>query len=500
MLVNEMLIKSAHNYPDKIGFILKDNKITYVWMESAVRKVAKYLVMNGVSKGDRIGIFSIKCIEEIIVIYAILRVGGILVHINPHYKEKQIAHIIDDCGIDVLFLHHTKEKTVRNAFPDFVPFRFIIALSGISHCVEKKIKYLRDILEEIKGELVLGDVSESDYAAIVFSSGSTGIPKGITLTHRILSDATHISTQVLENNNKDILISLTPFSFDGALSQLFTSVLVGGVLVLQSSILPRDVITTVLRERITGIHAMPSFWRMVMRRYASFAKHQYPHLRYVSIIGEIFPENELMQLKKILSNTAFFMMYGLTEAFRSTVLSPVDFFRKKGSIGKPFPGVEIHIINENGLPCGPGEIGEIVHSGYFVSPGYWNDKKNSAVAFRNNMLYTGDLGKIDEEGYLYFIGRKDNMIKTMGYRVWPEEIEACLYKLSGLHEAVIVPFADNDNSVRIKAVVSCEKHLTAKEIIDYCRKNLPYYMVPFMIEMREELPKASNYKLNKAIL
>ena len=241
---------------------------------------------------------------------------------------------------------------------------------------------------------------------------------------------------------------------------------------------------------------------MLLQKYSSLAKHDYPHLRYISIIGELFPENYLIKLKQILNKTKFYIMYGTTEAFRSTYLPPEDFERKRLSVGKPFPGVEISIVDEQNNPCEPGETGEIVHRGLFVSPGYWNDHEKTPETFKENCVYTRDSGKIDGEGYLYFLGRKDGMIKTSGYRVSPEEIERCIYQIENIKEVVITGVPDKDIGNKIKAVVVCKDGiaLTHGDVINYCKKQLPYYMVPQVVEFRRDLPRTATNKINRSAI
>jgi acyl-CoA synthetase (AMP-forming)/AMP-acid ligase II len=343
------------------------------------------------------------------------------------------------------------------------------------------------------------NTTEDDHAAIIYTSGTTASSKGIIVTHRIFSESTVISAQVLENVPEDRLISITPFSFDGALSQLFTAILVGGTLVLQDSTFPRDVVRTLVSEQITGFHAMPSFWRMMLERYPSFGQHEFPHLRYLTLIGEVFPQDELARLKQILKHTKFFMMYGTTEAFRSTFLPPADFLRKSSSVGKPLPGVEIRVVDDSGNDCRPGEVGEIVHRGAFVSPGYW--KRNGGSTFREDGVHTGDLGRLDDEGYLYFAGRKDTMIKRLGYQIYPEEIEACLDAIDGVAMAAVVCTPNGSaSSIRAFLVANSGSNLTSEIVTRHCKRHLPAYMMPDAISFRSTLPITSTCKVDRSQL
>ena len=342
-------------------------------------------------------------------------------------------------------------------------------------------------------------MSENNIAAIIYTSGSTGMPKGVVVTHKIFRDSTEISAKILENNFEDRLISTTPFSFDGALSQLFTAFLVGGTIVQQPSSFPKDIVKTLIDEKITGFHAVPSLWNILLQKHSPLSRYEYPHLRYISIIGESFPHKYLDAIKSILKNTKIYLMYGTTEAFRSTYLPPNDLAKKPTSVGIPFPGVTISIINKQNSICRPNEVGEIVHSGVFISPGYWNKPDKSANVFKEGGVHTGDLGKLDDEGYLYFIGREDGMIKSQGFRVSPEEIENCLYQIEEVKEAAVIGIPMEDGGKRIKAVIACKgnKKITEKDIIRHCRHLLPHYMVPEIVEFRQSFPRTVNNKINK---
>jgi len=504
LLIHEMLAKSSLDYPNKDAFVNKNKRFTFREIDEASTKVANFLMSNGINYGDRLGIYSSKNIEEIITIFAALKIGCIFVHINPHFKEEQLSHIISDCDIKVLFIHESKVKEFKKINLDRKQLNLIISLSPtISLEQQYNVQFIDRILNEAPSvEKIPIKINQNDPAAIIYTSGSMGKPKGIIVTHKILQDSTVISAAVLENNSDDRLISVTPFSFDGALSQLFTSTYVGGTLVLQESSFPKDVVDTMLNERITGFHAVPSFWKMLLQKHSPFGKNVYGDLRYVSIVGEVFPYDELMKLKKILNSTKFFMMYGITEAFRSTCLLPEDFDKKLPSIGKPLPGVEITIVDENHRLCDPGEIGEIVHRGGFVSPGYWNNSIRTSETFNNGVLYTGDLGKMDEEGYIYFVGRKDAMIKSMGYRISPEEIEECLNKGPEVVESAVTSFFDDTGCNKIKALIVSDKgaEITQKDIIDYCKLHLPYYMVPSLVEFQTEIPKTGTFKIKRSQL
>jgi amino acid adenylation domain-containing protein len=500
----DLLLKSAKDNPGKAGFICRNKSYTFGDIEAAASGVARFLLSQGVAAGERIAILATKCIEEVIAIFAIMKIGGIFVDLNPHLKADQLALIISDCGARTLFATDSRMPIVKRSELAGAPLKRIVNLTPGScfkrhphhHCLEEILN-----ARGTTGQSII-PIMENDPAAIIYTSGSTGHPKGIIVTHRILYDAARTSVQVLENNGNDRLISATPFCFDGALSQLFSVVYTGATLVLQDSGFPKDIVETMRSHSISGFHAVPSFWRMMLEKHSPLALYDYPHLRYLSIIGEPCPHALIDNLQAVLKHTRLFLMYGITEAFRSTVLYPDDLATKFPSIGKPLPGVQIQIVDEQDHPCGPGKIGEIVHSGAFVSPGYWNDPLRTARTFKKGALYTGDLGKYDMDGYLYFVGRKDSMFKSNGFQVYPEDIEACLLKMAGVHEAAVMTAASPDADHRIEAVLVCQNGsaLTEKDVLRHCKQCLPYYMVPHSVRFAARIPKTSNFKIDRTQL
>jgi acyl-CoA synthetase (AMP-forming)/AMP-acid ligase II len=502
--IDDMLFRSARDRPRKEALVFRERRMSFAELEGAATSIAGFLRASGVQKGMRVGIYSSKCADEVVAIFAIAMAGCVLVHINPYFREDKVHYVLKECEPAALFFHPSKSVIVARALQEGILPRLLICMTqGTTRQALPSALTLNAIHEESRGAerpLIRANVADDDLAAIIYTSGTTASAKGITVTHRILSEATLVSARVLRNVPTDRLISITPFSFDGALSQLFTGTLVGATLVLQDSHFPKDVVRTLHAEKITGCHAVPSFWRMILESYPSFADHEFPDLRYLSLIGEVFPVEHLTRLKRILGNTEFFMMYGTTEAFRSTCLSPADFARKSGSVGKPLPGVEIAVVDEAGKRCPPGTIGEIVHRGAFVSPGYW--KRNDVSTFREDGVHTGDLGLLDEDGYLYFVGRKDAMIKRMGYQVYPEEIEACLQAMDGVALAAVVCTPDPGTGPKVRAflVPAPGSNLAFDAVAQHCRHHLPYYMMPDEITFRSTLPTTGTCKIDRAQL
>jgi acyl-CoA synthetase (AMP-forming)/AMP-acid ligase II len=445
--------------------------------------IAAFLGGRGVGPGDRVGILSTKSVAEVAAIYGILRAGAAFVHVNPQYREAHLRHVVDNCGLTSLFVDGARWRLLCRAYSSESPFNLIVRMGPLPEIDAGGLPDpagWEEVLATTGGPRTPSP-SDGDLAAVIYTSGSTGMPKGIMVSHRVFRESTEASARVLENRKEDRLISVTPFSFDGALSQLFTAVMVGGTLVQQGSTFPNDIVRTLREERITGFHAMPSLWATLLGERSTFSDFEYPDLRYISIIGEKLPSKE---------------------AFRSTYLPPDRLDDKPGSVGIPFPGVRIRVLGDGDEELPAGEVGLIAHSGAFVASGYWGDPERTERVFRDGEVRTGDMGWVDQDGFLHFTGRKDNLLKIRGFRVSPDEVESCLHALPGIDEAVAIPALGPDEQVLLKAVVvpSPSSVVEAGEILAHCRRTLPPYMIPDLVELRDSLPRTANGKVDRTQL
>ena len=346
-------------------------------------------------------------------------------------------------------------------------------------------------------------------AAILYTSGSTGKPKGVVLSHRNMLAGAHSVAEYLDNRPDDRLLAVLPFSFDYGLSQLTTAFVAGARAVLMDYLLPRDVVQRVAREGITGLAAVPPMW--VQLATLEWPAAAVDSLRYITNSGGAMPRATLAALRRALPKTNAFLMYGLTEAFRSTYLPPAEIDRRPDSIGKAIPNAEILVVREDGTPCAPGEPGELVHRGALVGMGYWNDPAKTAERFRpapgqypglpipELAVWSGDTVRMDEDGFLYFIGRKDDMIKTSGYRVSPTEIEevptAAVRRRKWRRWAFPTRRWARRSS---RSSNRCTRRLAKATLIAYCKQHLPNFMVPLQIIARAtDLPRNPNGKIDR---
>lgn len=347
-------------------------------------------------------------------------------------------------------------------------------------------------------------------AAILYTSGSTGRPKGVVLSHRNLVAGAASVASYLGNNADDRILSVLPLSFDYGLNQLTTAFEVGACAVLMNYLLPRDIPAAVAVHGITGLAAVPALWTQLARQ----AWPQVDTLRYITNSGGVMPQATLASLRRMLPATKVFLMYGLTEAFRSTYLPPEELDRRPDSIGRAIPNAEVLVLRPDGSPCAAGEPGELVHRGALVSLGYWNDAAQTAQRFRplprsgaglplpEIAVWSGDTVKRDEEGFLYFVGRADDMIKVSGYRISPAEIEEVILAsgLAAEAAALGVPHPALGQAIVIVAK-RAEKDVTPATLLQECRRCLPAYMLPSHIAVNEEdLPRNPNGKIDRKAL
>ncbi len=491
----DILRNTALQFPDKTALIASDARLSYKELYRAVIRLSRRLTGLGLKKGDRVGIFLEKSFEEIISLWAVAFAGGVFVSIDPRLFPDQVLYRVKDCSMSFLITSRRK-STVQG-----------MAGAGVLFVEDLESGAVADpFIDEGPS-----DLSGSDLAALIYTSGSTGYPKGVMLEHKALVFGTITVADYLGNSDRDALLSLLPMSFDYGLNQMLTSCYAGGTLVLQKSSFANDICDTLIKEKVTGFAGIPTVWVMLLQENSYFRNLKFPHLRYITNSGGAIPSGYLDRLRKILPGVKIYLMYGLTEAFRSTYLPPEELERRPDSIGKAIPGVEIKVMNKDGKECLPGEEGMLVHSGGAVFRGYWNDPEATARILkplsstpedRTLAVWSGDIVKKDEQGFLYFVSREDDIIKTLGHRISPQEIEDVIYRIEGVKEAVVVGVEDDLRGQAIKAVVSLTgvRSVGAADIAEFCRDNLPGFMAPCYVEIMDSLPKTSSGKIDRKAL
>jgi acyl-CoA ligase (AMP-forming) (exosortase A-associated) len=510
-LIHHMLYTSAQRSPEKEALVYGEQRLDYAEVARLTSGVAAGLRRAGIARGDRVGIYLEASVEQVLSIFAISAAGGVFVPINAQLFPEQVAHIVRDCGMKALITRPSKLATLTGLLPQIPSLAFVV-LAGEGAAPEISLPVHR--LQDLSGVPVAEDWRErsisKDLAAILYTSGSTGKPKGVMLSHaNVMAGSTIVSTY-LEITSAERILAVLPFSFDAGLNQLMTAFQRGATSVLINFVFARDIVQVLLKERITGLAGVPTLWSLLAQPNSTLNKQPLPELRYITNTGGAMPQAVLAILRKVLPATKVFLMYGLTEAFRSTYLPPEEVDRRPTSMGKAIPDTEILLIDDQGHLCKPGEVGELVHRGPTVSMGYWGRPEDTARALRPNPLlppelgdcervcYSGDLVKMDEEGFLYYVGRRDTMIKSSGFRVSPTEVEEVLFQSGELRQAAVIGIPDESLGQSIKAFVVPRDGGTvdAAALIAYSAERMPRYMVPKAVEVLSELPKTTSGKVD----
>lgn len=514
-LLHNLIQNSASTTPDKIALIHKGNQYSYAELANVIEQVASSLVEHGLSADERVAVYLPKLPETVTTFFATSLAGGVFVPVNPLLKAAQVGYILKDCNVRVLVTSKDRYQQLKETLAECHDLHTIVLVS----CESQNLPQQRDFNFLGWQQLLEGDTThiatrriDADMAAILYTSGSTGKPKGVVLSHKNMVTGAKSVAEYLHNTADDRLLAVLPFSFDYGFSQLSTAFHKGASAVLMDYLLPRDVVKIIAKQRITGLAGVPPLWNQLAQ--LNWPDEAIQSLRYMTNSGGAMPKATLQQLRSNLPKSQFYLMYGLTEAFRSTYLPPEEINKRPDSMGKAIPNAKIMVVREDGSPCAPGEPGELVHRGSLVALGYWNDPAKTAECFKPTpgqdkaltlpeiAVWSGDSVKMDEEGYLYFVGRKDDMIKTSGYRVSPTEIEEVIYatKLVGEAVALGIPHPTLGQAILIVATASKGSELDSEAIINCCKKELPNFMVPLAIERRDSLPRNPNGKIDRKLL
>lgn len=441
--------------------------------------------------------------------------GAAFVPINPLLKAEQVGYILRDCGVRVLVTSGDRFELLRSTLGQCAALRAVVVTSEAGAESMSGAAYQTMSWAELGTGISSSSphvVIDTDVAAILYTSGSTGKPKGVVLSHRNMVSGAVSVAQYLGNTAEDRLLAVLPFSFDYGFSQLTTAFSVGASVSLLDYLLPNDVIKAVVRDCITGLAGVPPLW--VQLAQLKWPDEAAETVRYITNSGGKMPRATLVRLREALPRSKVFLMYGLTEAFRSTYLPPEELDRRPDSIGKAIPNAEIMVVREDGAPCEAHEPGELVHRGSLVAMGYWNDPDKTAERFRpaphrdpalvlpEMAVWSGDTVYRDAEGFLYFVGRRDDMIKTSGYRVSPTEVEEVVYASGLVAEcaAIGVPDERLGQAVVVIAVGEQANEDTTQAIIAACRQHLANFMVPSRIVWRDQLPRNPNGKIDRKTL
>jgi amino acid adenylation domain-containing protein len=505
MRLEQFLVHSANRLGDKTALVAGASRLTYRQLYEQALRLANALAQRGVRRDDRVVIFGDNCPEVVVSLFAAQLAGATFSIVNSTTKADKLAFILNDCRPSAVI---TQQQLLGAAAPAVEQAECVratlVAGADAAPAVRGGVSF-REALETAPAAPVAHGGIDIDLSMIIYTSGSTGFPKGVMMTHQnVVTAATSINTY-LENTSDDVILTVLPLSFDYGLYQVLMSCQAGATVVLEKSFAyPKQVLQKMEQERVTGFPLVPTMAALLLQMH-SLRPGMFPHLRYLTNTAAALPPAHIQRLQELFPAAKVFSMYGLTECKRCTYLPPEQLAVRPGSVGKAIPNTEAYVVNERGERVGPGEVGELVIRGGHVMKGYWQNPEATARMLRpgpqpwEKVLYTGDLFRADEEGYLYFVGRTDDIIKTRGEKVSPKEVENVLYSLPGVREAAVIGVPDPVLGSAIKAVIvpAEEGCLTEQEVLRQCSQQLENFMVPKFVEFRDELPKTDSGKIRR---
>jgi acyl-CoA ligase (AMP-forming) (exosortase A-associated) len=509
-LIWHLLRESSQRFPEKEALVHGNDRLSYAEVLRRVNGLAAGLRSAGLHRGDRMGIYLEASVAQTISIFGISRAEAVYVPINALLHAEQVMHIARDCGMKGLITTSASLASLAEVLPQIPSLEFLVVVGQGNAAAQLSVHRFEDFCASTLPDDWRETSIDKDLAAILYTSGSTGKPKGVMLSHANVVAGSRIVSTYLGITENERILAVLPFSFDAGMNQLMTAFEKGGTCVLINFVFAREIVQVLLKEKVTGLAGVPTLWSLLAQPNSTLAKQPLPNLRYITNTGGAMPQAVLKVLREALPTTQVFLMYGLTEAFRSTYLPPEELDRRPTSMGKAIPDTEILVLNDQGQLCKPGEPGELVHRGPTVSLGYWNRPEDTALALRPNPLlppemgdcekvcYSGDVVKMDEEGFLYFIGRRDTMIKSSGFRISPTEVEEVLFQSGKLRGAAVIGIPDETLGQTIKAFVVPRDGdaLDTNALLAYCAEKMPRYMVPKTFEVLSELPKTSSGKVD----
>ncbi|MDH5545578.1 MAG: acyl-CoA ligase (AMP-forming), exosortase A system-associated [Gammaproteobacteria bacterium] len=513
-LLHQLILRSSNTTPNSTALQWKKEAMDYQTLAQTISQVASGLMGLGLSANERVAIYLPKQFEAVCSFFGTSMAGGVFVPVNPLLKSEQVGYILRDCNVRTLITSMDRLALLEETLEHCHDLQSVVLVNTATKALpELKLQSVLRWEELIAngGNSRFHRRIDSDMVSILYTSGSTGKPKGVVLSHKNMVTGAKSVAEYLQNTAQDKLLAVLPFSFDYGFSQLSTAFHVGAEAVLMDYLLPRDVVKAVARYGITGLAGVPPLWNQLGA--LEWPQEAIDCLRYMTNSGGAMPKTTLASLRSNLPKSDFYLMYGLTEAFRSTYLPPSEIDKRPDSMGKAIPNAEVMVVREDGSPCAPGEPGELVHRGSLVSLGYWNDPEKTAERFKPTpsqvsglvltelAVWSGDTVKMDEDGYLYFVGRKDDMIKSSGYRISPSEVEEIIYAsgLTGENVALGIPHPILGQAVVIVATVKTDD-ASEETLLSHCKQHLPNFMVPIKIIFRELLPRNPNGKIDRKAL
>ena len=496
-MLHDYLLNSARRWPDKEALVCDKQRLTYAELDERSNALAHALVAAGVERGDRVVIFADNTVETVVSFWAALKANAVASIVNPLTKSDKLAYLLNDCRPSALISDQHLEKVFS------APARACRHLKTV--IVSGAPSWEQALAAGDRAAPPARKSIDIDLAAIIYTSGSTGDAKGVMLTHRNMLAACESISAYLELEQDEVILNVLPLAFDYGLYQMIMAFCRGARLVLERSFaFPAQVLKLMAGERVTGFPGVPTIFAL-LAEFKAIKDHDLSSIRYVTNTAAALPVKHITMLKQLFPAARIYSMYGLTECKRCTYLPPKDLERKPASVGIAIPNTEMWIVDEHDRRVGPGVVGQLVIRGATVMKGYWEKPQATAQKLRPGplpgelVLYTGDYCRMDDEGYLYFVGRMDDVIKSRGEKVAPKEVELVLMNIPGVKEAAVIGVPDPILGQAVKAFVVLEagSDLGEKQLQRECQSRLENFMVPKYIVPVPSLPRTDTGKVRK---
>jgi amino acid adenylation domain-containing protein len=504
MLLHEFLAASVSQKPDKVALVCESQTYTYAQLAQRVAELAVELQRCGVARGDRVALFLDNGVELVAGVFAALVAGAVFMPVNPLTKSDKLAYMLNDSRAAALITHSSLASVYEDALAlNRTVLSCIVAGRGEGRD-PRIVRYPEAMAGKSPAPRDPGLIDQ-DLAAIIYTSGSTGDPKGVMLTHLNMVSAARSVSTYLGLRDDDVIICVLPLAFDYGLYQLLMSVKVGATLVLEKSFtFPVKVLERMAQHKVSVFPGVPTIFSMLMN-IGTLASHDLHALRMITNTAAALSEEHIRQLRGLFPQAQLFSMYGLTECKRVTYLPPEQLDVRPTSVGRGMPNEEVWLVDESGRRLPNGSTGELVIRGSNVMRGYWEKPEETAKRLRPGpipgemILYSGDIFRTDEEGYLYFVARKDDIIKSRGEKVSPREVENALYALEGVYEATVIGVPDPLLGQAVKAFVVLKQgyRYSERDVIKHSMGRLENFMAPKHVEFVDALPKTDTGKIKK---
>lgn len=516
-LLHEPLLRHARTTPRHP--VLISHGLTHSYRELAgnAARLARYLMRHGLQRGDRVAIYTGNTYECAASIYGTLCAGGVFVVVHAQTKAEKLARIIDDCGARVLVFDVGLREHAASAVARCPSLLTVLVAGGDGGADPdpgsagdggRSETPFAEAVVTGPDETPLPFVNPLDLAALIYTSGSTGEPKGVMMTHQLMLFAAESISEYLEMAETDRIVNVLPLSFDYGLYQLLMTVRLGATLVLEDTFAyPSRLIHAVKAHEATVFPGVPTIFTMLVSIYRTSGL-ELPSVRIITNTAAALSDDLVPDIRRIFPHATVYKTYGLTECKRVSYLPPEYFGRKPGSVGRAIPGTEVFLRSPEGALVAPGEIGILHVRGPHVMLGYWNKREATRRMLRDGkyryerVLCTGDWFRMDADGFLYFYGRTDDIIKSRGEKISPVEVENTIRRLQAVEDVAVVgvPHEVLGEAVAALVVLRPDEVCTTQDVRSHCSRYLEGYMVPTSVVFLDSLPKTPSGKVKKANL